>query len=170
MLRIPFFVMKDKQAFTRRSGSLHLAGKPIDLAKELKSGGTELIHLADSDALNGLTNNLDVYDDLTYVINVQVECAPKEGIIRKLLSLRCRVVLPPSFDTSALKEKKLVVAKIPEGYQGDAEGFHDVLLEKADGKSVKRFASLGKRVMVFEADYSGLDAGCRKLVWGVISS
>ncbi|MEW6748237.1 MAG: hypothetical protein AB1295_00835 [Candidatus Micrarchaeota archaeon] len=170
MLRIPLFIIKDKQAFTRQSGSLRLAGKPIDIAKELKDRGTKLMHIVDSDALNGMPTNLDVYDNLTFVMNIQVECAPKEAIVKKLLSLKCRVVLPPSFDTSSLKEKKLLVAKIPDGYGGDAAGFHDVLLEKADDEAVKRFAGLGKRVMAFEDDYAKLETQNRKLVWGIISS
>lgn len=170
MLRIPLLILKDKQAFRRHAGALMLAGKPIDIAKRLKEEGTKLIHIVDSDALKGLPTNLDVYDNLTYIVNVQVECAPKDGIVRKLLSLRCRVVLPPSFDTSALKERKLLVAKIPGGYGGDAEGFHDVVLEHADSATVKRFSSLGKRVIVFEENYTELETGDRKLIWGVISS
>lgn len=170
MLRIPLFILKDKQAFTRKGGALSLAGKPMDIAKRLKEEGTKLIHIVDSDALKGLPTNLDVYDNLTYIVNVQVECAPKDDIVRKLLSLRCRVVLSPSFDTSALKEKKLLVAKIPVAYDGDAEGFHDVVLEHADNGSVSRFSSLGKRVLVFEADYPKLETRNQKLVWGIISS
>ena len=170
MLRIPLLLMKDKQAFTRKDGALRLAGKPIDIAKKLKGKGVRLIHIVDTDALKGLSTNLDVYDNLTYVINVQVECAPKQDIVMKLLSLRCRVVLPPSFDTSSLKEKRLLVAKIPEDYDGDAEGFHDVVLENADSESVKRFSSLGKRVLVFEPDYHKLDPEAQKVLWGIISS
>lgn len=170
MLSIPLFLMKDKQLFTKRAGALLLAGKPIDIAKELKGKGVRLVHIVDNDALRGLPTNLDVYDNLTYVINVQVECAPKKDIVMKLLSLGCRTVLPPSFDASGLKEKKLLVAKIPIAYDGDAEGFHDVVLEHAEDENVRRFSSLGKRVLVFEPDYPKLESRNQKLVWGVISS
>ena len=164
-MHIPQYIIKDKQAFTK---GMRMAGKPIDMAKKLK-GETELLHLVDSDALKGMPTNLDVYNSLTFVINVQVECAPKEEIVKKLLSLKCRVVLPPSFDTSNLKEKKLLVAKFGKDYDGKADGFHDVIIEDADDGSVERFSSYGKRVMVYEADYQLLKK-TKKLVWGVISS
>ncbi|MEW6036359.1 MAG: HisA/HisF-related TIM barrel protein [Candidatus Micrarchaeota archaeon] len=169
-MRIPVMYLRDKQAFRKEGGAMRLAGKPLNVAKAFKEDGVKLIHIVDIDALSGLRNNLDVYDNLTFIINVQVECAPRADIVMKLLSLKCRVVLPPSFDASGLKEKKLLVAKIPKDYPGDAGGFHDVLLEDADDASVRRFHSLGKRVIVHEEGYGKLDAGCRKLVWGVISS
>jgi hypothetical protein len=162
--------LRDKQAFRKEGGAMRLAGKPIDIAKAHKQDGVKLIHIVDLDALSGIPKNLDVYDNLTFIINVQVECAPKAEMVMKLLSLKCRVVLPPSFDASGLREKKLLVAKIPKGYAGDAGGFHDVVLEDADAASVMRFDSLGKRVIVYEEAFARLDAGCRTLVWGVISS
>jgi hypothetical protein len=170
LLKIPSVYLMDKQAFRKEGGMLRLIGKPLDVAKELKAAGCTLIHIVDMDAISGLPKNLDVYDGLTYIINVQVECAPEPSLVMKLLSLKCRVVLPPSADVSALKEKKLLAAKIPKGYAGDAEGFHDVMLEEAGEEEVRRFVALGKRVIVYESGYGRLDAGCRKLVWGVISS
>jgi len=145
---------------------LSLAGKPLDLAKDLKAGGVILVHLIDTEALNGMPNNLDVYNGLTYIINVQVECAPKDSLVKKLLSLGCRVVLPPSFDATPYKEKKLLVAKIPKGYKGDAGGFHDVILEEADDAEMERFSKLGKRLIIYEKD----EKDVKTKPWGVISS
>ncbi|MFH0737654.1 MAG: hypothetical protein V1827_03810 [Candidatus Micrarchaeota archaeon] len=170
LLKIPVYFIKDKQAFERKGGSLSLAGKPLDLAKRLKGEGVVLMHLIDTEALNGMPNNLDVYNGLTYIINVQVECAPKDSLVKKLLSLGCRVVLPPSFDATPYKEKKLLVAKIPKGYDGEAVGFHDVILEDADEKEMGRFTKLGKRIIIYEKDHAKLGTGNRKLPWGVISS
>lgn len=169
-MRIPLIYLKDKQAFIKSKGMLRLAGKPLDIAKELKAQGYRLIHIVDADAISGLTKNLDTYDNLTYVINVEVECAPHPDIVMKLLSLKCRIVVPPSMDVSALKEKKLLVAKIAKGCAEEASGFHDVVLEDADDPQVKRFAALGKRVIVYEEGYLKLEAGNQKLVWGVIFS
>jgi hypothetical protein len=165
-LKIPLIYLRDKQAFTKEGGMLRLAGKPLELAKEKKASGCRLLHIVDSDALSGLQNNLDIYDNLTYIINVQVECAPEPGIVMKLLSLKCRVVLPPSFDTSRIDEKRLLVAKITPDYGGDAEGFHDVVLEDADEESAQRFAALGKRVIIYEKDREKV----KMKVFGVISS
>ena len=170
MLDIPLILIKHKQVF--RSGMLSLIGKPVDVAKKLKSSGCTLIHIVDEDALGANSSNLDIYDHLTYFINVEVECAPKEEIIRKLLSLKCRVVLPPSADVSGFREKKLLVAKLPRDYAGDAtalEGFHDVILEKADDAAVERFAAMGKRVLVYKDAFDALGPKARELVWGAIS-
>jgi hypothetical protein len=92
---------------------------------------------------------------------VQVECAPKEDIIRKLLSLRCRVVLPPETDISSYEEKNLMVAKLPEGYNGKAEGFKDVIV--MNETDAERMVGLKKRVILMG------EAGTTKKLWGTIS-
>ncbi len=138
----------------------------MDFAKEARKSGCRLIHIVDMDALSGMTKNLDIYDKLTFIINVQVECAPEPALIMKLLSLKCRVVLPPSAPIAAMKEKKLLVARIPEDYPGSAEGFHDVVLDGASDESIRRFAALGKRVIIFAKDRKNV----KEKVFGVISS
>ncbi len=170
LLKIPQMYLKDKQAFKKVDGMLKLVGKPLDAAKAFKADGFRLIHIIDMDAAAGLPRNMDVYDGLTYIINVQVECAPLLPIVMKLLSLKCRVVLPPSMDVTSLKEKKLLVAQIPEGYIGEATGFHDVLIQRADDESVRRLHAIGKRIIVYSDCYRTLSPGVQKLVWGVISS
>ncbi len=159
-MEIPLIYIKDKQAFVKEEGALRLLGNPVDVAKKIKDKGYKLIHIIDEDALKGMSKNLDVYDKLTYIINVQVECAPVMDLVKKLLTLRCRVVLPPDTDVSELQEKNLLVARIPEGYAGSASGFKDVVLEDRSG--IGRFSALGKRVMVFGK------AGNE--VWGTIVS
>lgn len=168
--KIPIIYLRDKQVFKKEGGMLQFIGKPIDVAKDLKERGFQLIHIVDLDALSGLSRNLDVYDNLTYLLNVQVECASTPSLVMKLLSLKCRVVLHPTADVSALKEKKLLVAKIPKGYEGEAEGFHDVMLDQANTEEAQRFFNLGKRVIVSENDYAGLSTSGRRCVWGIIVS
>jgi hypothetical protein len=169
-LNIPQVYIKDKQAFAKAGGPMRLLGKPLDLARGLQKQGCRLIHFIDTDALAGSPANLDVYDGLTYFMNVEVECAPRADFVRKLLSLKCRVVLPPSdapggLDVTSMREKRLLVAKIPKGYGGDAEGFHDVVLEDAEEAEVERFGRLGKRVIIYEKDRKKVSSK----VWGVIS-
>ncbi|MDD5340707.1 MAG: hypothetical protein PHV13_05710 [Candidatus ainarchaeum sp.] len=167
MLDIPLILIKHKQVF--RQDMLTLLGKPIDVAKRLKDEGHKLIHIVDEDALAGNSSNLDIYDHLTYFINVEVECAPKEDILRKLLSLKCRVVLPPSAQVSGFREKALLVAKVRRDYAGGLEGFHDVIVEGADDAAVERFAAMGKRVIVYSKDLERLGKA-KKAVWGSIST
>jgi len=169
LLRIPVIRIKDKQAF---ADMLSLLGKPVDVAKKMKEEGYKLIHIIDMDALSGMPTNLDIYDNLTYFINVQVECAPNDKIVKKLLSLKCRVVLDPSKlysskpGLSAIREKNLLVAKVQRDCALPLDDFHDVVIEKADDDSVARFAALGKRVIVSESDYGKL--ANRKPVWGIL--
>ncbi len=169
-MEIALIILKDKQAFSKAGGPMRLLGKPLDAAKALQEKGIKLLHIVDLDALSGAPKNLDVYDGLTYFINVQVECAPRPEFVHKLLSLKCRVVLPPSdmpgsMDVSSMKEKKLLVAKIPPGYTGSAEGFHDVILQDADDDEVERFTALGKRVIIYDKDRMKV----KRKVWGVIA-
>jgi hypothetical protein len=164
-MKIPLFYLRDKQAFTKKEGVLRLEGKPLDLARDLQAQGIRLIHFADLDALSGNSRNFDIFSGLTFFINIQVECAPKEEMITKLLDLKCRIVLPPETPVAKYKEKRLLVAKIPQGYSGSAEGFHDVILENADQTAAKKFEALGKRIIVYEKDKNKV-----KNAWGIISS
>jgi hypothetical protein len=161
MLKIPLFHVKDKQAFSKEGSVPRLLGNPVEIAKDLKHDGSKLLHIIDEDAMKGMAKNLDVYGALTYFINVQVECAPQEGIVRKLLSLRCRVVLPPETDISSYEEKNLLVAKLPEGYKGKAEGFTDVIVQNE--KDAERMTGLKKRVILVG------NASKTKSLWGIIS-
>lgn len=166
MLKIPLFYMRDKQLFTKKDGILRLVGKPLDIAKELKEQGYKLIHFVDMDALSGRNTNLDVYSGLTYFINVQVECAPKLDMLQKLMTLKCRVVLFPTAELDqASINHNLMVAKIVTGYNGEADGFRDVILENYDEANAKKFLKLGKRIILYE------DQKPKKTkdIWGLIS-
>lgn len=164
MIKIAQIIVKDKQAFSRTGGVLRFLGSAVDIAKKIKDDGFKLIHIVDEDALSGSSTNLDVYDNLTCFINVQVEGFSKDEMIKKLLSLRCRVVLSPETDVSKYSEKNLLVAKVKAGYSGSLDGFHDVILENADEPSIQKFSKLGKRIII----YSELKT--KQKVWGKISN
>ncbi len=166
MLKIPLLYIKDKQVFRKEGGIMRLIGKPQDVAKDLKEK-YKLIHFVDMDALSGLNTNLDVYNGLTYFINVQVECAPRMEMITKLMVLKCRVVLPPSteFVLGGLLNTNLLVAKVPKGYKGNADHFRDVILEEYDEAEAGRFAGLGKRIITYEEQKPK-----KSKLWGVIIS
>lgn len=164
MLRIPLIYIRDKQAFTKEGGILKLLGKPVDVAKRLQEKGYKLIHIIDEDALKGLSKNLDVYNDLTFFINVQVETAPKDELVKKLLSYRCRVVLSSDMDVSEIREKNLLVAKLSKGSKTELTDFTDVLLEESDDGLVRKFKNMKKRVMIYEKDKG------KEQVWGMVIS
>ena len=168
MLSIPVVYLKDKQAFQKRI--LSQPAKPIDMVKDLAKE-YKLIHIVDLDALAGRSTNLDIYDKLTYFVNVEVESAPIDVLVKKLLSLKCRVVIRPlssNPDLSEIREKKLLVALVKSDDKSLTliEQFHDVIVENADEDSVKRFTASGKRVIIYEKDRKSVQSE----VWGVLIS
>jgi uncharacterized protein related to proFAR isomerase len=154
-LEIPVIYVKDKQAFTKTDGIMKLLGNPLIIAKDQAKKGIKLIHIIDEDAKRGLATNLDIYDKLTFFINVQVECGEHEEIIEKLLRLKARVVLhlPTKLDLSIWQEhERLLVGIVNRDYEGSAEGVYDLIVEGADEAKVKQFQDLGKRIMINEED------------------
>jgi phosphoribosylformimino-5-aminoimidazole carboxamide ribonucleotide (ProFAR) isomerase len=115
MMQIPVLYVKDKQAFVKVEGTFRLAGKPIDIAKDLHKKGIELVHFIDLDAEKGNPTNFDIYDNLTYLMHIQVEGPKDERLVKKLLAMNVRVVvkLPTQIDLAAFAEKKrLLVGKV----------------------------------------------------------
>jgi hypothetical protein len=167
LLEIPLLYIKDKQVFSKTDGVMRLIGKPLDVAKELKKK-YKLIHFVDSEAMAGMSNNLDIYNGLTYFVNIQVECAPKQELVTKLLALKCRVVLDVSAEEKIeLKNlnTNLLVARIPSGYTGKAEHFRDVILLEYDERVAKKFTELGKRIILYENENQK-----KSKPWGIILS
>jgi hypothetical protein len=170
-LQIPIIFIKDKQAFSKHEGSLKIIGNPVFVAKDIAAKGTKLLHIVDEDAKKGLANNLDVYDKLTFFINIEMECGENEAIMKKLLNLKSRFVirLPTKIDLLKLKKsERLLVGIIGSGYTGNAEGVHDVIIENADDGEVERFAKLGKRIIVYEKDFEKLKKENKLLIFGCL--
>jgi len=169
VLKIPIIYVKDKQASRKDQGMLRLIGNPVFLARDMKQKGVKLIHIIDEDAKRGISNNLDIYDKLTFFINIEVECSENEVMVGKLLEKKVRVVLklPAKTDLSKWKgNERLLVGIAPSGYKGNAEGVHDVIIEDANDVKVEKFAALGKRIIVDEADYRRLKR--KKAIFGVL--
>jgi len=117
MLHIPVIYVKDKQAFSKKGGTLRLIGKPIDIAKKFHKDGTKLVHFVDLDAMNGNENNMDIYDNLTFILHLEVEGAKSERVLKHLLALNARVVidLPTKLDLAQFAEKRrLLVGKVKQ--------------------------------------------------------
>ncbi|MBS3068537.1 hypothetical protein J4450_07560 [Candidatus Micrarchaeota archaeon] len=154
MLKAKLVYLKDKQFF-EKVGTLRLVGKPIETAKKLKDQGFELLHIIDLDAQRGIETNFDVYDKLTYLMHVQVEC-DREEFIERLLGINARVViiLPTKLDLKKFKDKnRLLVGKIKNDYTGEISDVYDLIIEDAKQESVKKFSKLGKRILVYAKDF-----------------
>lgn len=170
MLQAKRLVLRDKQAFDDGEGTLRLLGQAIDVAKRWKKEGIELLHIVDLDAQKGSEANFDVYDKLTYLMHVQVECGSQMKFIGRLLKIGARVVvalpLPTNISLRDFAEKKnLLVGKINADFEGDLEEVHDVLVEDATLESVKRFQGMGRRVLVWKKDFV---PAMKKHVFGVM--
>ncbi len=164
ILDIPEFLIKDKQAF---NSSMRMIGKPIDICKHLQKSGTKLVHIVDLDALKGMETNMDIYNHVTHFVNIEVEVAPKESLIIKLLTIKARVVLklPCALDSSKFQEKKLLVGKIDSGFSGDVSLMHDLVITNAKKEDLERFSKT-HRIIVYAKDNEKLGSTS---VFGVIN-
>ncbi len=150
MLKIPFIYVKDKQAFKKEEGVLKLIGKPSELAREWKKEGIKLVHIVDLDAINGNNANFDIYDTLTYFINIEVEGARDEKAVAKLIDVNARVIieLPTPIKLSKFSEKKrLLVGKIEKIKDANDDVF-DLYYTGTDEKEVVKLLKTKRRIIL----------------------
>lgn len=161
MIKIPIIYIKDKQAFS--FPNKELLGKPIDICKEYAEKKYKLIHIIDLDGLIGSATNMDIYDNLTYFINIEVEIAPKEQLLKKLLSIRARVVISQKDKDliAKFKEKNLFVAKLEKDEIIEDTDFLDIIIQEVDEKNINRIKN--KRIIIYQKDIKKL-----KNPWGVL--
>ncbi len=149
--------IKDKQAFTKEKGVLRLIGNPITTTKRLKEQGITLLHIIDIDAQKGLKTHFDIYDKLTYLINIEVDEIKNVEFIEKLLEINARVVLrlPTKLDLKKWKDKiGFLVAKLKD--IKDIKGIgavRDVILENPNELLVAELKKLKKRIIIYKKDY-----------------
>jgi phosphoribosylformimino-5-aminoimidazole carboxamide ribonucleotide (ProFAR) isomerase len=170
MIRAKSLHLKDKQFFELSSdGIMRFIGKPTDVAKKLKDEGYDMIHILDVDALKGLKTNFDVYNHLTFTINIEVDCGDREDLITHLLTVKSRVIitLPTKLDLKKYKETKLMVGKIAATFDGDSSAVNDLIVENADDAAVAKF-SKSNRVLVYAADFEKLNEKSKKKIFCVI--
>ncbi len=142
MIKVPKLMIKQKQAFSIRGPVPKILGNAVDVCKNLDA---KLIHIIDKDALAGSLTNFDVYDRLTYNVNVQVEIKPSENMIKKLIAINCRVVVPP-IDLSSFDHKNRFVATISKD-DSVPIFFRDVLIEDFEPSCLEKFKE--KRIMAY---------------------
>ncbi len=157
-------VIKDKQFFTNE---LRIIGNPITYAKRIK-GNYDFLHIIDKDlSLSNMPlKNFDIYDKLTYIINIQVE-VPKgfdsQVDINRLFSINARVVIPlPSFESflSKVKNEKLLVAYVDRA-SPQLKFFRDVVVPLDKWDVLKKDpVFLDKRVFTIGCDPKLSVYGC----------
>lgn len=142
-------LVRDKTLFRMENGILRPVGKPMDMVRKLPPE-IKILHIVDLNAKDGNTTNFDLYDHMTYKLNIEVEIAPKEELVKKLLRLKTRAVLelPCALDLNKFKsEKRLLVGKV-QG-RGRSEYVHDYYVESEDLDFVKNLTKEGKRVLLY---------------------
>lgn len=110
--------------------------------------------------MNGKRTNYDIYDHLTFIMYVEVEVRPEPGMIKPLLDVNARVVVPLSsgLDLSKFAEKKrLLIGKITPRYKGSLEDVHDIYLDGESESLVKEMIKSGKRVIVNKGQNKGVE-------------
>ena len=151
-MEAPLIYLKGKSAHVMAMGTLKPIGSAIKVAKKLKEEyGAQLIHIVDFDALNGNRVNYDVYDHLTFLMHIEVEVRPEPAMIKPLLDINARVVipLPTKLDLSQFAEqKRLLVGKMSPRYKGPVDGVFDIYLDGESEETVKELMKKGKRVLV----------------------
>lgn len=170
MLRAKILHLKDKQFFEMSNGVMRFIGKPTDVAKKLKEEDYDMIHIVDVDALHGLKTNYDVYNHLTFTINIEVECGDREDLLTNLLTVKSRVIinLPTKLDLKKFKEKKLLVGKITATFDGDPSAVNDLIIENATDAVVIKFSKTN-RILVYKSDFDKLSEKAKKKIFCVIS-
>lgn len=157
MMRGVRIFMRDKTAFREENGALRKIGNPMDIVRALP-GEVKIVHIVDLNAKSGNATNFDLYDHMMYRMNIEVEVAAKEGLVKKLLEMGARAVLemPCMLDLGKFGKKALLVGKI----SGDARdaGMHDYYLESEDSGEVRKIAKEGKRVFLYSKDIPEKDA------------
>jgi uncharacterized protein related to proFAR isomerase len=163
-IKVPVIYIKDKQAFAKKAGALRFLGNATETAKKL-SKQYKLLHIIDLDLNNGNESNFDIYDKLTYFINIQVECTDNisEKIIERLLELKARVVLklPAAFLEKFEKQERLLVGIVSS--EEDASMVHDVLLLNPTKESIRKYSRQGKRIMLYESNWDK-----KTEIWAII--
>jgi hypothetical protein len=175
MYKIPKFILKDKQAFDL--DGISLIGEPVAHTKNLFDDGFKLIHICDTGALKGLSTNMDVYDKLTYFVNIEVECFPKKDLLSKLVSIRSRIVVSDFSDSSLAtigsfsENKKLFIAKVSKEKSQKIDSllplFDEFYLDfYPDSKTLEKISSNKKRLILNHSDYKNLKN--KKGIFGII--
>ena len=141
--------VRDKTAFRMEEGVFRQAGKPMDILNKLPAD-VKILHIVDLNAKDGNATNLDLYDHMTYKVNIEVETGGSEELVRKLLLMKARAVLdlPCALDLRKFAESRLLVGKIRDGKVEQGERFFDYYLESDDVKTVKALVKMGKRVFL----------------------
>jgi hypothetical protein len=139
-------VIRDKEAFLLENGVLRRAGNPFELVKSY-SGKCGLFHACDLNALSGNGSNLDLYDSMSYMMNVQVECAPRPEILRRLFEMNVRAVLtlPCEADLEKFAPKKRLLVGKSEGGAVDARVFDYYVESEKDAELLQKE---GKRIFL----------------------
>jgi len=169
LLRIPVIYIRGKQAFSKKEGIMTFLGKPTDVARDFAENGRKLIHIIDLDS-KGRSPNFDVYDSLTCIMNIQIECS-NEGFAKKLVDIKSRVVvkLPSNFSFDDFSEnERLMVGQIDCNYSGSMDGVHDLVIENADDEAIKKFLKSKKRLIIRKKDFEKLKSENKKKIWGLL--
>lgn len=115
-----YLILRDKQFYTT---DMKLMGNSVEVAKQLAKD-YDLLHIRDMDMDRGVVKNLDVYDKLTYYINVQVEVHREIDELRRLVDFQVRLVAIPGIAKRIDLYKAIIISR----YEDLIEQIRDVVV------------------------------------------
>ncbi len=151
-------IIRDKTAFMKEKGILRRIGKPMDILNNIPKD-VKLIHIIDLNVKTGNTTNFDLYNHMTYKINIEVETPAKEEIIKKLFAVKARAVLklPCTIDLKKFAENiRLLVGIVKEKER--EENVFDYYTETNNIKFIKTLVKTEKRVFVYSNELGEKEA------------
>lgn len=151
-------IIQDKLALREQGGILRQAGRPMDILNSLPKD-IKLLHVLDLNAKNGNTTNFDLYDHITYALNLEVETSAVEKTVKMLLARKARVVLelPCALDLGKFAESRRLFVGKTDGKEKNKD-MHDYYIETEDLPVVKKLAKEGARVLLYSKTISDEDA------------
>ncbi|MEM0356308.1 MAG: hypothetical protein QW465_00940 [Candidatus Anstonellales archaeon] len=115
-----YVILKDKQFYTV---DMRLIGNAVEITREL-ANTYNLLHIRDRDLERGVIKNLDIYDKLTYYINVQVEIHRELLELERLLEFQVRLVAIPGIASRYSLYKAIMIDR----YDQLVDNIRDVII------------------------------------------
>ena len=174
-LNIPILYVRDKTFFRNKNGMMVYVGGAFEVIRQYKKA-YKLIHIIDESLNKRDLSNLDLYNQATYNIHVQVELTQDVGdaIIDSLLKYNIRIVsdIPRVLQRIHNINPKYAVYK-SEQLDIDTE-VRDILVMQPTDLAIEKYVCNNEkdkkqhRIFVYENEYNSLRDKSKSCIFGVL--
>jgi len=175
-LRVPVLYVRDKTFFRYNKGIKIFLGGGFGIIRSYQKR-YKLVHLIDENLLNGNSRNLDIYNQATYHLHIQVEIDKiDDQVLKTLLSYDTRIVSKNKDiiqKVLSIKPRYIVLKK--ERFEGN-EKVRDLIIEKPD-KEIDKIKNTENendprtsdhRIFVYKKEYDKLPNELKPYIFGVL--